>query len=310
MNILDLFTNTYGVLRNYNHFPTWLLSPIRVIIRKLANRYLPIYLYKPIRRKGKVKKELIVSLTSFPARINDVWKVVECLKNQTVLPEKIILWLSKDQFPSENDIPKELKKQIDDLFEIRMVDGDIRSHKKYYYMLRDFPNKDFITCDDDVYYDSKMIERLIVTALSFPQCIIANKTSKICFYDDGNVRPYREWRDNEEPLSSCNLLQIGVGGVLYPHGTLHEITSNMDLFWTLSPLADDIWLNAMSRLKHTPVVQTRDSKLVLPITSKAPSLHSVNNGENMNDRQIQSIRDFMKDNCFPDIYSSSFIVKA
>ena len=50
----------------------------RTIMRKSANLILPTYL-RISKRDKKVRETapIIVSLTSFPARINDVWKVVE-----------------------------------------------------------------------------------------------------------------------------------------------------------------------------------------------------------------------------------------
>lgn len=93
---------------------------------------------KKVIYKGKIQKNLIVSLTSFPARIEYVWMVVETIKRQTVLPEKIILWLSVDQFPSMESVPKTLLNEQNEMFEIRMVNDDIRSYKKYYYAMKYF----------------------------------------------------------------------------------------------------------------------------------------------------------------------------
>ena len=70
---------------------------------------------------GTIENGVIISFTSFPARINDVWKVVESLKNQSILPAKIILWLSKEQFPDGSGIPASLKDREGDIFEIRIV---------------------------------------------------------------------------------------------------------------------------------------------------------------------------------------------
>lgn len=309
MNALDLFTLTYGKLYNYGNLPVCIMSPLRRIVRKLANWYLPIYLSKPNKRKGIVEKGLIVSLTSFPARIHDVWKVIESIKNQTILPEKIILWLFKEQFLADDSIPIELKKK-DDLFEIRLVNENIRSHTKYYYTLKEYPDYTIITCDDDIYYDPYMIERLLSTSKKFPNCIIANKTTQILFDENGNAKPYIEWTDNVPANCSEDLLQLGVCGVLYPPYCLHELVLRKDLFWELSPLADDIWLNAMARLNGTPIVQCERKKLVLPIESNSPSLTSVNNGESMNDKQILRIRDYLVNNNFVDVYSSKCHVVA
>ena len=304
MNILEITTCFYGHLRNYG-MPVWVLSPLRRIIRIIANRVLPKYLSREVIYASERRDGLIVSFTSFPARIEDVWKVVECLKRQTILPEKIILWLSKKQFPEHDMIPDSLWSRKDNLFEIRLVDDDIRSHKKYFYVMQEYPKKDFITCDDDIFYDPYMIERLIKTSEKYPGCIIANHTSHIRITDDNELLPYATWRDNEEPFASSDRLQIGVGGVLYPNGTLHEMVLRKDLFMQLAPMADDIWLNAMARLQGTKVVQSGKAFITLEITNNSPSLCSINNGiKNMNDIQTQNIRRYFLENGIKDVYAT------
>ena len=308
MDGLYLFTRVYGTLHNY-YMPVWIMKPIRKSVRVLANWYLPKILSKPTRRNGEVEKNLIVSLTSFPARINDVWKVVECLKRQTVLPEKIILWLSKKQFLSDDSIPEELKKREDDLFEIRFIDEDIRSHKKYFYVLNDYPDKTFITCDDDIYYYPNLIRDLVKTSKQFPNCVIANITSEIS-YENGVLLPYMLWNRKYKPFASLNRVQIGAGGVLYPPHCLSDFVLRKELFTKLAPLADDLWLNLMTRLKRTPVVQNNRYILFLPIQSTSPSLWSVNNGvENMNDKQIQQLRAWLKSVKMPDAFDISYQVE-
>ena len=144
MNSFVFFTKVYGHLCSDNYILFKLMSPLRTIVRKLGNRVLPVYL-KRYSEMPRVCPKLLVSFTSYPARINDVWKVIESLKKQTVLPEKIILWLSNDQFKGQASIPDEILRQEDGLFEVRLVDGDIRSHKKYYYAFQQFPDWTTIT---------------------------------------------------------------------------------------------------------------------------------------------------------------------
>lgn len=54
------------------------------------------------------EKKIVVSLTSFPARIKKVHIVIESLLNQTIKPDKIILWLSKEQFEHYYVLPSKL----------------------------------------------------------------------------------------------------------------------------------------------------------------------------------------------------------
>lgn len=60
----------------------------------------------PTRSEGE---KIIVSLTSFPARINIVVKTIKTLLTQTLKPDAVILWLAPEQFPNgEKDLPQEL----------------------------------------------------------------------------------------------------------------------------------------------------------------------------------------------------------
>ena len=187
MNALNIFTKAYSKLNNYPGVPYWVLTPLRKLVRYGANRILPNYLKRKRVSQGEKGNGVILSLTSFPARINNVWQVVESLKNQSILPEKIILWLSKEQFPSKDTIPESLWKEEDVLFEIRIVKDDIRSHKKFYYVMQEFPGKVFITCDDDIYYHPDTLKYLIRGSQLFPGCIIANITRQIRFGEDGDL---------------------------------------------------------------------------------------------------------------------------
>ena len=298
------------MLRNYG-MPYWIMTPIRRIVRNLANWYLPQYLARPAETKCLHNDNLIVSLTSFPDRIDDVWKVIESLKRQTVRPGKIILWLSSEQFPDKGQMPSSLLSLEDSLFKIRFVSGDFRSHKKYYYTLREYPEKTIITCDDDIYYDVDMIKRLVDASKRYPNCIISNYASKIKHSKDGKLLPYLQWPSNVDAYDSEDLLQIGAGGVLYPPHSLHDLVFDSDVFMNLCPSADDIWLNAMARLNSTPVVKSAKKVQLLPIVNRSPSLNSVNNGEiNLNDTQIGQLRNYLISNNLEDVYSSKCNVKS
>ena len=76
----------------------------------------------------------VLSLTSFPGRIDDVWIAVECLLRQTFKPDKIILWLAIGQFP-DKVTPDSLKKLESRGLEVKFCEDDLRAHKKYSYIL-------------------------------------------------------------------------------------------------------------------------------------------------------------------------------
>ena len=83
-----------------------------------------------------------------------------------------------------------------------------------------------------------------------------------------------------------------------------------ELFTTLAPLADDLWLNMMARLNHTPVVQSEKIIIPLPIKSAAPSLKTINTGkERKNDVQIDNMRKWLRENGQPDVYRSDYNIE-
>lgn len=290
MNLYLFFTKAYGYTHNYRGIPVWLLTPIRRIIRNYATRRLPRYFAK---HPADIKKtrcvDVVVSLTSFPARIGYVYMTIESLLRQTVIPGKIILWLSKEQFPTEETVPERLNKLQNEVFQIRYVDGDIRSHKKYYYSFQEFPEKTVITVDDDIVYPPQLVEELLSVSQICPDCIIANVVHKLT-YSNGVLNNYRQWGE-AKPYDKTDNVQIGYGGVLYPPSCLYKDCLNLELSQKLAPLADDLWLNAMARLNGTPVVKTTNIKAFLPIViPNNKNLFSTNVSSSKNDEQLHQIR--------------------
>ena len=74
-------------------------------------------------------EKIIVSLTSFPARIDCVGYSIKSLFNQTVKPDRIILWLATEQFENQ-EMPELLETLKSKGLEIRFCE-DLKSHKKY-----------------------------------------------------------------------------------------------------------------------------------------------------------------------------------
>ena len=104
-------------------------------------------------------KKIIVSMTSYPERIAYVEKVLDSIINQTIKPDKIILYLSLAQFSNQKILP-DYSKYEQYGFEISWHDEDIGPHKKYYYVMQEYPDSIIITVDDDILYNNIMVEEL------------------------------------------------------------------------------------------------------------------------------------------------------
>lgn len=105
---------------------------------------------------------IIVSMTSWPKRINNVPKVVYSLLTNTVKPDKIICNLAIEEFPNkEKDLPEELLLLTENTcFEIYWVKRNTFVFKKFIPTLKRFYNSDYFlfTVDDDELYDKTYIE--------------------------------------------------------------------------------------------------------------------------------------------------------
>jgi len=304
---VDFFADLYGSIRNkYKIFIRLrFYSFLRFVIR--VTSYIWLYFYFKVTQnnknnslnlnKSKTGERIIVSLTSFPERIKNVWLVIESILRQTKKPDRIILYLSKKQFSDETLLPKSLTKLKRRGLEIMFVDEDFRSHKKYLYTLLKYPNDNMITIDDDIFYRSDMIEKLYQESIQNPSTVVAQYCRKIMWKDDGRLETYDKWFLIDKETNPCFAVFFGSGGgVLFPPKVLYVDTTNENLFMKLCPTADDIWLNAMCQLNNIKVKKINCGTSFLPIVVyfKSQTLSSINYGSNMNDYQLIEIIEYYK----------------
>lgn len=245
------------------------------------------YPYNPLIDDGS---KPIVSLTSFPARINSVWLVIHSMFTQTYTPAKIILVLTKSEFPLGIDgIPKSVKRFVNDGLEIIFTDDNLRPHNKYYYALSNYKNREVITIDDDQLYWPDTIERLIKLHKANPTSICANSIS----YIDIDQRIVVNV-GNKKQKSNYTKLGLGVCGVLYPINFRSPELFNVDRIKRLSFTADDLWLKAQEILLDIPIVTGEKYCYPLPIVgSQEIRLMEGNVERGENDSQWKQL-----DNCY------------
>lgn len=216
------------------------------------------------------KLRIIVSLTSYPKRIDNVDQVIKTLLIQTRKPDKIILWLSEEEFPQKS-LPERLPSLCTYGLEIRWVPGDLKSHKKYFYALQEFPQDVVITVDDDMYYHPELIETLYDSFLQHPKAVSCTRANRICG-DNGNIFPYEKWEKNyaaAENIEVMDLLPVGAGGILYPPGCFDlERLCDIESIKKYCLYQDDIWLKVNELLSGISTVLVKNSLktgLILPV---------------------------------------------
>lgn len=263
----------------------------------------PISYVKNNNKQVKYPK-LIVSLTSYPARIQFVKETIESLLNQDYPDFKVILWLSKTQFEIEKaELPSDLLNQSKNKnFEIKWVDDDLRPHKKYIYAAKSYPEDPLVIVDDDAIYSPNMLKILATSYLRHPDCISANRVNLIQFNRHKEFRSYTGWTMGYKALidtPSFQLLPTGVGGVLYPPHAISKEAINPSVIKGVCIDADDLWLKINTVMSGYKTVLAKD--FVLPKTidgSQETALWKSNVFKEGNDQALQKILKYLDSTSF------------
>lgn len=243
--------------------------------------------------KSYDNNEIIVSLTTYSRRIYQVHLVIESLLEQTLKPNRIILWLAQEEFKNIDDLPLNLSRLCNRGLQIEFCD-DLRSYKKLIPALQKYPDSIIITADDDILYPDDFVERLYKE--------YRKDSNKIYFYRghrmsilDGYLQPYRAW-ELETQLEKPSLLNFptGCGGVLYTKKLLDDDVLDVETFTKLAPTADDVWFKAMSLKKK---ILCEQIKLECPFREKFIFLDAMDDMglaktnliQNKNDEQIIAV---------------------
>lgn len=247
--------------------------------------------------------DYVVSLTTYPVRVGNVWRVIEMAANQRGVKDKyaICLYLIESEFEGI-DLPAKIKELQARGLTVKFNKENLKCHNKYFYAFKDYPEKTIITIDDDLQYNHHTISKLVMFNKKYSGCISFNRGNLI-----DKDKPYNCWPFIQNMTTPCfNTFPTGVGGVLYPPNSCGSIVTNINVINQTCLRADDLWLNFNSRLKGTKVVQTdlKSTFMVLPDSNQQYALWATNNSSdsNENDKQIASISEWAKQNLNCDFF--------
>ena len=240
----------------------------------------------------KNTKNLIVSLTSYPARIRFISQTIESLLNQSFKADKIILWLAIEEFPNkEEDLPKELLELCDRGLTIDWC-HNIKSFKKLLPVYKKYSDSIIVTVDDDVIYERDMLKKLYYSYLKNPKCIHCHVITRLYFDETGGLNYLshhllskqgwgKDYRKEIKKVSSFNKL-CGNGGVLYPPKSLHNDVFNINMLNICCPNNDDVWfhIQALRAGYKVKVVENHNADLQIVPKSQETALWKINTSNN------------------------------
>lgn len=258
--------------------------------------YIKFKCNKPTLKPGNNPIPITVSFTTYPARMKWLPIVVGSLVRQSRQPDRIVLYLSKEQFKDTNaPVFQSIKKQG---VQVQLRDGDLRSHKKYYYAMQEYPDNLIITVDDDIVYDKNMIEDLYQSFLRHPNAVSGKRVHRIKFDTQKQVLPYCQWEDDSlswADKEDMNLIATGCGGILYPPECVDRKIFDLDGILYNCINADDIWLKLGELLVGTPTVLAKSKcyKLVHIWGTECEGLALSNVEDNGNDLQLKKACEYL-----------------
>ena len=227
-----------------------------------------------------MNERIIISMTSYPARIQYVAKVWFTILKQ-MQPEyncHCILVLAKPEFPNkEKDLPQDLLLLINSgKVELMWTTKNTLSHKKLIPTLLKYPNNPILIIDDDQYRTPNWLKTFIDYHRKYPTEVLTGITHFIL--QDGifyrrTLMPGKY--DNARPAN-------GRGGTLYPPGIFTDKEFfDESLYMKLSPTSDESWQFYFMKKHKIPVrliPYENDTHLVISEAQKMKTaLWSVNN---------------------------------
>lgn len=242
----------------------------------------PIIKTKTITFRYIHQPQIIISFTTWKKRHNSAAKMLEHLKKQTLKPNKIVCWLSSDEYNGKN-IPQSLKPFADENYiEIKWIAPNTYCHKRYEIFKEH--NGDYVfLIDDDIYYEPNYIETMYEAAKK-------HKNNIICYI--GNyvefINKERELLPLKENPSIKNTILSGLS--CYPPNTFpmeYFNDENIKVRDKITPKCDDSLLRLYAIKNNIPVfcIYDRTTKRFRTI----PNTQSVGIWETENKKTVNGL---------------------
>lgn len=246
----------------------------------------------------------IISMTSLPNRLEHIREVLESINNQTIGPQKTIMYICKDDF--NNKIPPILTEMMEIFpwFKVKLINENYKVATKLLPALKDFPNDIIINLDDDIYYDNRLIERLLETYLSNTNSIVT-VAARVVLFDSKNglVTRFKEnggtIKISDKSLTGYQYSFLSGHGTLYPpHIFDNTNVMDFDMMCKMCPTDDELWFwaNALIKgVKTTIIGNYSEDEWTIYRYNYSSCLHRINN-QSLMMRMLNNLAVYIKDN--------------
>ncbi|WP_224717633.1 glycosyltransferase [Pectobacterium versatile] len=204
---------------------------------------------------------IVVNLTTISSRLNICSATLWSLINQERLPDKIILWISKDSYMVDSgiqyipDFIHQLNK-INNIIEVRFT-KNIGPYRKLLPALRACSDDDIIVyADDDVIYSNLWLARILnkfeINNGKYPVATRVRRITKNLLGISKSYLAYPIITENE--ILDNNYIITGIGGCALKKEHINKEYIELDDYLHIAPKTDDLWISKLLTLSKTFVV--------------------------------------------------------
>lgn len=228
--------------------------------------------------------DCIVSLTTWHRRLDVLPLTLLTLVNQTVRPNKIIIWITSEDYAL-----------LDPATELKFGGAGVEfaicenfgPHKKWLFTRALTGDPRIVLADDDIFYPPYWLENLMRQAGE--TVCTAHRCHRILVDEKGEVRPYSTWLKSirQYGRTSHSFLATNGAGVVFRPSWIPADFYNVKLIRNLCPTADDIWLKCAFLAAGIRVRKSADYIPILgALESQESALERTNVHEDRNTSQL------------------------
>lgn len=234
---------------------------------------------------------VIVSLHAKPSDYKNLPITLYSLLNQTMKPDKIILWINEDE--NLQTLPYEITQFIKNGLEIKFIKNK-NEYTATYYAIKEFSNSINVIAQNGLHYSKNWLKKLYSSYIQYSDEIQVHLANEVILKDE-NLLPSKFWKKSIEGKSSYSYVINLQGGVLFPPNCFGKDFLRKDIFLKYAPANPELWLWVMSLVygKKTRIVKNNNKHLCF---LNIMQLLNTKTDYELIDKQIESLMKFYRQN--------------
>ena len=234
---------------------------------------------------------VIVSLHAKTSDYKNLPITLYSLLNQTMKPDKIILWINEDE--NLQTLPYEITQFIKNGLEIKFIKNK-NEYTATYYAIKEFSNSINVIAQNGLHYSKNWLKKLYSSYIQYSDEIQVHLANEVILKDE-NLLPSKFWKKSIEGKSSYSYVINLQGGVLFPPNCFGKDFLRKDIFLKYAPANPELWLWVMSLVygKKTRIVKNNNKHLCF---LNIMQLLNTKTDYELIDKQIESLMKFYRQN--------------